>query len=55
MRNKGFETNVINLKKKRLARRCKALFGMLTSVKMFFIHKFSKPSIRKNYKKTINH
>lgn len=55
MRNRGFETNVINLKKKRLTRRYKALFGMLTKVKMFFIHKLSKPSVGKSYKKTINH
>jgi alpha-ketoglutarate-dependent taurine dioxygenase len=55
MRNNGFETNVINLKKKRLIRKYKALFSLLTRVKMIFNHKVKKPDVGKYYKKTINH
>lgn len=55
MRNKGIKTKVINLKRRKLARKYKALFGMFTNVKIFFSKKFKKPNIRKIYKKTINH
>ncbi len=55
MRNDGFETNVINLKKRRFIRRYKALFSLLTRVKTFFNHKVNKPDVGKYYKKTINH
>ena len=55
MKNNEFQTNVINLKKKRTARKYKALFSLLTRVKMFFKNKFNKPDVGKYYKKTINH
>jgi hypothetical protein len=55
MRNNGFKTNVINLKRRRLARKYKALFSLLSRVRMFFNNKFNKPNVGKYYKKTINH
>lgn len=55
MRINRFQTNVINLKRRRFVRKYKALFGLLTRVKMFLKNKFKKPNVRKYYKKTINH
>lgn len=55
MRNRRLETNVINLKKRKIAKKYKALFCLLTKIKMFFKSKCDKPNILKNYKKTINH
>lgn len=55
MRNKNPQTIVINLKKRRNAKKYKALYNLLTRVKMFFAKKCNKPNILKNYKKTINH
>lgn len=55
MRNKMSEANVINLKKRRYAKKYKAIFSLLTRIKMFLKNKGNKPNILKNYKKTINH
>lgn len=55
MRNKGPETKVISLKRKKLARKYKALFDIITRVKIFFIKRFKKPVTMRNYRKTINH
>lgn len=55
MRNKRFETKVINLKRRKLVRKYKALFDILTRIKICFARRFKRPGTVKNYKKTINH
>lgn len=55
MRNRGVETKVINLKRRKLVKKYKALFDMFTNVKIFFKNRLKKPSIGKMYRKTINH
>lgn len=55
MKNKEYETNIISLKRRRLAKKYKALFNILTKIKTFFNRNVKKPIIRKNYRRTINH
>lgn len=55
MRNKGFQSNVINFNKRRYEKKYKALFGLLTKIKILFDNKFKRSNISKNYRKTINH
>lgn len=55
MRNRKSKTNVVNLKKKRLEKKYKALFRFLTNIKTCIKSRCSEPNILKNYEKTMNH
>jgi hypothetical protein len=53
--DKNYDTKVINLRRKRLVRKYKALFELYDRVVQFFHMSRNKALKSKNYKKTINH
>lgn len=55
MRNKINKSKVISLRGRKYLKKYKALYTIVTKVKLFFSKKTVKPSVGISFKKTINH
>jgi hypothetical protein len=54
MRNKVSKSKVISLRGRKYMKKYKALYAIITKVKLFFCKKKAKPSVGISFRKTIN-